>query len=72
MQSATVPERQQTGPADPEASAPDPDAATPGHGERVHPVEARAGSRFGIWKILAASLVIAVAGMALITLLFNS
>lgn len=62
-----------TGSADPETPpAPDPDAATPGHGERVHPVEARAGNRFGIWKILAASLVLAVIGLALVTAVFNS
>lgn len=60
-------------PAHPETPpTPDPDEATPGDGERIHPVEARAGSRFGVWKILAASLLLAILGMALITAFFNN
>ncbi|MFN4023930.1 MAG: hypothetical protein ACK4MQ_03795 [Hyphomonas sp.] len=59
-------------PAHPEAPVePDPDTATPGDGERIHPVDARAANRFGIWKVLAASLLLAVLGLALITALFN-
>lgn len=71
MQSDRPPETR-IDPAHPEAPPePDPDTATPGDGERIHPVEARGGNRFGIWKILVASLFLAVVGMALITMVFN-
>lgn len=40
--------------------------------EEVTPVEARQGSRFGVWKILAASLVLVVVGFLIMGGLFDS
>lgn len=48
---------------------PDPQSRAPGDGERVNPVEARAASRVGLWKVLSISLVLAAVGIALIAVL---
>lgn len=47
----------------------EPDARTPGDGERVHPVEARSARRAGLWKMLLVSLALAIGGMALVSAL---
>ncbi|MFN7055949.1 hypothetical protein [Hyphomonas sp.] len=46
--------------------AKDPDATTPGDGERVAPVEARSARRAGLWKMLFVSLALAIGGIALV------
>lgn len=49
----------------PDETASPPETA-PGHGERVSTDEARGASRAGLWKMLAASLVIVIVGFALV------
>ena len=49
---------------------PDPDATTPGTGVRVETDAVRAGYNFGVWKILAGSLVLVLVGYALVSIFF--
>ncbi len=56
-------------PADSTASPPE---TAPGAGERVSTEEARGGRRAGVWKMLAASLLIVVIGFALVAFFTGS
>lgn len=48
------------------------ETSKPDSPEEVTPVEARQGSRVGVWKILAASLVLVVIGFLIMGGLFDS
>ncbi len=54
----------------PAAPREDPDQTTPGDGVRVEIEDARAGYSFGVWKILAGSLALAVIGYVLVSMFF--
>ena len=47
---------------------PEPDA--PGNGKHISTDDARAGYNFGVWKILAGSLVLVIIGYALVSIFF--
>lgn len=66
-------DHQNTPPAsDPAEAAPSPPETAPGAGERVSTEEARGARRAGVWKMLAASLLIVVIGLALVALFTGS
>lgn len=48
----------------------DQNETTPGDGVRIEIDDARAGASFGVWKILAGSLFLALIGYAVISMFF--
>lgn len=59
-------------PSDPTKATASPPETAPGAGERISTQEARGARKTGVWKILAASLVIVVIGFALVALFTGS